>query len=55
MKLMTQVSSKLLLPFFSFISQRQDATRNDDDNDVNDDDDAVNVLSSCIADALFPR
>jgi len=55
-KLMTQVSTKLLLPFFSFISHRQAAAAAAaaaaaDDNA----DDAVNVLSSCIADALFPR
>ena len=54
-KLMTQVSTKLLLPFFSFISHCQAAAAAAaaaaDDNA----DDAVNVLSSCIADALFPR
>jgi len=48
-KLMTQVSTKLLLPFFSLISRRQDAADTDADSD------AVNVLSSCVADALFPR
>jgi len=49
---MSQVSTKLLLPFFSLISRRQDAADTDADSDA---DDAVNVLSSCVADALFPR
>jgi len=52
-KLMTQLSTKLLLPFFSFISQHQNDEKDDDEDE--DDDDAVNVLSSCVADALFPR
>jgi len=50
---MSQVSTKLLLPFFSLISHRQDAADTDADSDS--DADAVNVLSSCVADALFPR
>ena len=49
MQLMTQVSTKLLLPFFSFISLHKDAAA------AAADDDDVNNLSSCVADALFPK
>jgi len=55
---MTQVSTKLLIPFFCFISDRQRPCDAADDGNVDDAvaiDDDVNTLSSCIADALFPR
>ena len=50
MQLMTQVSTKLLLPFFSFINLHKDAAAA-----AAADDDVVHNLCSCVADALFPR
>ena len=48
---MTQVSAKLLLPFFTFINLHQAAAA----AAAVTDGDVVSSLSSCIADALFPR
>jgi len=47
---MTQVCTKLLLPFFSFVSQQKDATAA-----IAAADGDVDNLASCISDALFPR
>jgi len=55
---MTQVSTKLLIPFFGLISDRQrpcDAAADGNVDDAVAIDDDVNTLSSCITDALFPR